>query len=151
MAVQGTTPTMAQERAQGQRGGTLFARARAYAPLTPGERALLRLIEGLACAALVAALPIVAGALAHGPVRWDDVARTALAAAAVAVLLALAKYARAQGDPALGTAIAAVAGALTSPRSTPNLTAPNATGDTDGTAPTTAAHVTVSTSGGNGA
>ena len=33
---------MAQERAQGQRGGTLFARARAYAPLTPGERALMQ-------------------------------------------------------------------------------------------------------------
>lgn len=105
-----TVPASAGTGAKG--GGSLFARARARAPLTPGERALLRLIEGLACAAVVAALPVVADALGHGSVRWDDVARTALAAAAVAVLLALAKYARAQGDPALGAAIEEVGTAL---------------------------------------
>ena len=119
-------------------GGTLFARARARAPLTPGERALLRLIEGLACAALVAALPVVAGALGHGPVRWDDVGRAALAAAAVAVLLALAKYARAQGDPALGMVIEEIAGAPAQPRRASS-SAPmsDVTGD-DGVPPATA-------------
>src|SRR4029077_12725696 len=50
-------------------------------------------------AALVAALPIVAQALSDGTLDWGNVARTALAAAAVAVLLALVKYARAFGDP----------------------------------------------------
>lgn len=145
MAVQGSAP--APSKAQTQGGGTLFARARAYAPLTPGERALLRLIEGLACAALVAALPVVASALGRGPVRWDDVARTALAAAAVAVLLALAKYARAQGDPALGTVIAEVAGALASPHSLPgNKQTPDATGEAGATPGM--AHVTVSTTAG---
>lgn len=89
---------------------TLFARAGAYAHLTPGERALLKLIEGLACAGLVAALPIVAGALtSSGAVNWADVGRAALAAAAVAVLLAIAKYAKAHGDPPIGPAVAQAA------------------------------------------
>jgi hypothetical protein len=91
---------------------TLFARSRAYAPLTPAERALLRLLEGLLCAALVAALPILADALSRASVNWGDVARTALAAAAVAILLALAKYARAHGDPALGAVLTAGAAIL---------------------------------------
>lgn len=90
----------------------LFTRARAYAPLTPGERALLKLAEGLTCAALVAALPVVASALSQSSVNWGDIARAALAAASVAVLLALAKYARAQGDPALATALDTTASAI---------------------------------------
>lgn len=92
---------------------TLLKRARAYANLTPGERALLKLLEGLACAALVAALPIVAGALGRGEVSWPDVGRAALAAAGVAVLMALAKYATAHGDPALAAALATTAGTVT--------------------------------------
>lgn len=51
----------------------LFMQARTNAPLAPAERALLKLIEGLACAALVAALPIVADAL-----RWGMAASTGL-------------------------------------------------------------------------
>lgn len=77
----------------------LFAQARNHALLAPGERALLKLIEGLACAALVAALPIVASALGHGGVNWSDVGRTALAAGATAALMALIKYCKAWGDP----------------------------------------------------
>ncbi len=91
---------------------SLFARARAYQTLTPAERALLNLLEGLLCAALVAALPIVAQALARGSINWSDVARTALAAGAVAILLSLAKYARAHGDPALADALAGTSAAL---------------------------------------
>ena len=91
---------------------SLFARARANMTLTPGERALLKLIEGLLCAGVVAALPALAGALGHNGVHWSDVARTALAAGAVAVLLALAKYAKAHGDPALGYALAKGAAGL---------------------------------------
>ena len=77
----------------------LFQRARARVALTPGERALLRLLEGLLCAALVAAAPIIAQALGQQSVNWSDVGRAALAAGATAILLALTKYARAQGDP----------------------------------------------------
>jgi hypothetical protein len=88
---------------------SLFRRARAYSSLTPAERALLKLLEGLACAALVAALPIVATALAQGTVNWPDVARAALAAGAVAILLAFAKYAKAHGDPTLSDLMNAAA------------------------------------------
>jgi len=77
----------------------LFTLARTNAPLAPAERALLKLIEGLACAALVAALPIVADALGQGSVNWADVGRTALAAGATAALLALIKYCKAYTDP----------------------------------------------------
>lgn len=81
--------------------GKLFIQARKNAQLAPAERALLKLIEGLACAALVASLPIIADALARGGVDWADVGRTALAAGATAALLALLKYCRAYGDPPL--------------------------------------------------
>lgn len=79
----------------------LIKRAQAYAPLTPTERAILKLGEGLLAAALIAALPIVAGALGGTGVNWADVARAALGAAGVAALLALVKYAKAHGDPAI--------------------------------------------------
>ena len=78
---------------------TLLRRARARAALTPAERALLRLAEGLLCAALVAAAPIIAQALSQQTVNWGAIGRAALAAGATAILLALTKYARAQGDP----------------------------------------------------
>lgn len=81
--------------------GKLFAQARDNASLAPAERALLKLIEGLACAALVAALPILSDALSQGSVAWGDVARTALAAGATAALVALLKYCKAFGDPPL--------------------------------------------------
>ncbi|HEX8733185.1 MAG TPA: hypothetical protein VF725_14125, partial [Ktedonobacterales bacterium] len=77
---------------RGSQGVSLLRRARVYATLTPGERALLRLGEGLLCAGAVAALPIVADALAQQSVNWSDVGRAALAAAATAMLLALNKY-----------------------------------------------------------
>jgi len=79
----------------------IMRRAVAYQGLTPGERALLRLLEGLACTALIAALPIVADALSRQGVNWGDVGRAALAAGVTAALLALSKYLRAQGDPPL--------------------------------------------------
>lgn len=67
----------------------LFTLARSNASLAPAERALLKLIEGRACAALVAALPILADALGHS------------AGGATAALLALVKYCKAYGDPPL--------------------------------------------------
>ena len=86
---------------RGSHSASLLRRARAYAALTPGERALLRLGEGLLCAGMVAALPIIADALAYQTVNWSDVGRAALAAAATAMLLALNKYLSARSDPPL--------------------------------------------------
>lgn len=88
---------------------SIFSQARTGAPLTPMQRAMLRLVEGLAAVALVAVLPIVASALSQSSPNWSDVAREALAAAGVALALAVLKYAKAQGDPLLST----VADALT--------------------------------------
>ena len=79
----------------------IYNRARQRQSLTPGERAFLKLLQGLLCAALVATLPAIAAAFGNTNVSWSDVLRTALAAGAVAVLLTLAKYLTAQGDPAL--------------------------------------------------
>ena len=90
----------------------IFARARAYTNLTPAERALLKLVEGLICAALVAALPVVAEALGRGGLDWPAILRAALAAASVAILMALTKYARAQSDPTLATALASAGAPL---------------------------------------
>lgn len=119
---------------------TIVQRARRYAALTPGERAVLRLIEGLACAALVAMLPIVADALGRTAVDWGNVARAALAAAAVAVLMALSKYYKAHGDPLLSDATA-TAGATLARRASAEA-APRAQGGgiaSEGMAPGTAA------------
>lgn len=82
---------------------SLWRRASAYATLTPSERALLRLVEGLLCAGLVAAAPLIADALSQQAVNWGAVGRAALAAAATAMLLALNKYLRAHGDPPITT------------------------------------------------
>ncbi len=90
----------------------LYARAASYQSLTPFERALLRLVEGLICTALVAALPIVADALASTSIDWGNVLRAALAAGAVAALLALVKYARAHADPVLADALDELTAAL---------------------------------------
>lgn len=51
--------------------------------------------------------PVVAHTLAQQQVSWSDTLRAALAAGAVAVLLALSKYARVHGDPALTPVIVA--------------------------------------------
>ena len=102
----------------------LYARARANLALTPGERALLKLIDGLLVAAVVAALPVVSGALGHAGVQWSEVARTALAAGTVAALLALAKYLKAHGDPALGDALIGVAANLAPASATTGATTP---------------------------
>ena len=98
----------------------LFARASAYEQLTPAERAILRLLEGLVCAGLVAALPILASALGHTQVNWGDVARAALSAGAVAMLLALAKYARAHGDPMIAGRLDDLASTAAHVTSSPN-------------------------------
>lgn len=91
----------------------LVRRARAYQPLTPVERAILRLLEGLASVALIGAATAAAQYLAGpsglgGTVNWPIVAHVCAAGAAVAVLMALAKYFKAHGDPALANALDAL-------------------------------------------
>jgi len=108
---------------------TLWRRAACHQSLTPGERAALRLIEGLICAALVAALPVVADALGSASINWGDVGRAALAAACVAVLLALAKYAKAHGDPELGEALAEIGGEIGKKTGVPQANRPTAVAD----------------------
>ena len=80
---------------------SLFTRANAYAPLTPLERAFLKLLWGLGATALIAMLPILAQALAQQSVDWGVVLRTALAAGGVAISLALLKLVKAYRDPLL--------------------------------------------------
>ena len=106
----------------------LVRRARAYQPLSPAERALLRLLEGLASVALIGAATAAAQYLAGptglgGIVNWGIVAHVCAAGAAVAVLMALAKYFKAHGDPTLAAALDALGARITStPTSTPTST-----------------------------
>jgi hypothetical protein len=102
----------------------LLARARRYEQLTPLERAALRLVEGLLYVALVGAAtagaqylagPAGAGLGGLSAINWATVARVCLAGGAVAVLLALAKYFKAHGDPALGDALGMVADRVEEP------------------------------------
>lgn len=79
---------------------SLFQRARAYAPLSPWERAILKLLESCAAAAAVVALPVFASALAHQPVDWALTGRLTLYAFSVAFLLAFVKWVKAHMDPA---------------------------------------------------
>ncbi|GAC1448157.1 MAG: hypothetical protein PVSMB4_04860 [Ktedonobacterales bacterium] len=89
----------------------MFARARRYASLTPAERALLRLLEGLALVALMGAATAGTQYLASQPgggsaaIDWPGIARVCVAGGAVAVLMALTKYFKAHGDPALADAL----------------------------------------------
>jgi preprotein translocase subunit SecG len=92
----------------------LECRARAYQPLTPAERAVLRLLETLAYVALIGAATAAAQyfakpAGAGGAINWATVGRVCAAGAALAVLMALAKYFKAHGDPALAGALTSLA------------------------------------------
>lgn len=116
--------------------GSIFARAQRYESLTPAERALLRLVEGLASVALVGALTAGAQYLSSpsgsglGAIAWPDVARVCAAGAAVALLLALSKYFKAQGDPALSQALSALGTRIAAGEQTPM----TAAGEQDGSA-----------------
>jgi uncharacterized membrane protein len=82
----------------------LFSLARAGVNLTPGQRAILRLVEGVIVAAAVAALPVVAQFLAGADLAHLDyaaLARYSVGAFLVALIMAVMKYAKAHGDPAL--------------------------------------------------
>ncbi|MBF6589406.1 MAG: hypothetical protein IVW57_02605 [Ktedonobacterales bacterium] len=88
----------------------VMGRARARLPLTPGERALLKLAQGLLVSGVIAALLTAGHALeSDGPVAWRRVVLASAVAALVAVLNALAKYYRAQGDTPISEALAYLA------------------------------------------
>jgi hypothetical protein len=118
----------------------ILARARHYQSLTPAERALLRLLEGLAAVALVGAATAAAQYLSSptgaglGAVTWPIVARVSAAGAAVAVLLALAKYFKAHSDPALADALGALATRIERTTLAPDTS--SGTGPTTAPAPT---------------
>ena len=125
----------------------IWTRARRYEQLTPGERAALRLIEGLIYVALVGAATAGAQYLASpagaqylarpagsglGVIDWATVVRVCIAGAAVALLMALAKYFKAHGDPALGDALGALSAQIASPSPLANAPKPTLRGDSAG-------------------
>lgn len=82
----------------------VFKRARAYVNLTPGERAFLKLVGGIAGTAVIAGLLAAAQVLAGTPlgqVSWQVVLHVGAGAFAASLWAALAKYYKAHGDPPL--------------------------------------------------
>lgn len=82
----------------------MFARAAAYANLSPFERAILRFLGGLFWSCVVAGLQAVMPLLSAGSVAaipWASVLHTFISAALVAGMLGISKYHKAQGDPPL--------------------------------------------------
>src|SRR6185312_6077153 len=73
--------------------------------LTPTQRAVLQLVENLALAFFVSALPVLSSLLSsNGVIDWPSTLRIAGATGAMAVLAAAKKWAKAQGDSPLLTA-----------------------------------------------
>ena len=91
---------------------SLFSQAHAGANLTPGQRAFLKLVQGFVLAGIVAAVPIFSLAMAQQSVDWGQVLRNAASAFAVAFLLALYKFASAQGDAPLAQVAQGLATAI---------------------------------------
>ena len=89
----------------------IFQRAHAGLNLSPEERAFLKVVQGFAIVALVAAAGTLATVVSNGATFHDAVLAVAVSAG-VATLLAVAKYFSANGQPALGAAIGTIAGDL---------------------------------------
>lgn len=88
----------------------ILARARAGKVLTPAERALLKLLQGLGLSAVVAGLLAAGHALAaDGPIDGRRLVLAVGVSSLVAVLNALAKYYTARGDAPLAVALSLVA------------------------------------------
>lgn len=100
---------------------TLFTRARLNLNLTPAERALLRLLEGMLIGAVVAGaqavLPLLNDAALAAPenIAWGSALHTFMAAFVAALILAARKYLAAQADPALPAGSGPSATAAASP------------------------------------
>lgn len=80
----------------------IFAQAANNQPLTPAQRAFLKLVEGFFLSALLVAGQTFFQYAAVGAVDWQAALHTALIAGAVAFLLAVAKYYKSHGDPLIG-------------------------------------------------
>lgn len=93
---------------------SLFARASAGLNLTPGERALLKLVKGIVLTALAAAFTAACQLLGSnfGKVDAKTVAEVAGVTFGVAVCNALEKWASAQGDEPLSVVFGVAANKL---------------------------------------
>jgi hypothetical protein len=81
----------------------IFRRAHHKQPLTPKERAFLKLVQGLVVSIITSAV-FAAGQLilSKGDLSWQDLWRVAAVAITVAVFNTLIKFLTARGDPELG-------------------------------------------------
>ncbi len=82
----------------------LLAKAHLYANLTPGERALLKIIEGLAVSAIIAGLVAVLPAVSTqnvAAINWMAVASVFAAAVGKTLYDGVSKYFKSFGDPPL--------------------------------------------------
>jgi len=83
---------------------SLLARARLYANLTPGERALIKIIEGMIVSAilagLVAAFPLLS-TQDVAAIKWPAVLSVFVAAAFKTLYDGVSKYWKSFGDPPL--------------------------------------------------
>lgn len=123
---------------------TLFSRARANLALTPSERALLKLLQGLLITFVVAVCTQVSALASTGALRLDHNTLLLLAGSGVAsVLAALHKLSSASGDPLLSAVVSAIeseAGKYvplhqqSAPVSAPSVVAPSAALPADGSA-----------------
>ena len=77
----------------------LFAKAEANLNLAPWERAVLKLVQSLFAAFVIAAAPVLADALStHSSVDWGATLHNGLLLGSMAALMTLIKYLRAQKD-----------------------------------------------------
>lgn len=88
---------------------TIFSRARQNLSLTPAERSLLKLLEGLVITAVVAICTQVSALATTGGLDFNHQTLLLLAGSGVAaVLTALHKLSSASGDPLLAAVVGAV-------------------------------------------
>lgn len=95
----------------GQKGArmNIFQKAQQGLNLTPGQRAFLKLVDGLVIAAILAAIPIVGSAvstrLREGNIDWTAIALFALGTFGSAFAAAVVKYCKAHMDNPLAVVV----------------------------------------------
>jgi len=95
-------PMTDDPRPQKEHAVNLFAKAEANLNLAPWERAILKLVQALFAAFLVAAAPVLADALSsHAVIDWSTTLHNGLLLGSMAALMTLIKYLRAQKDQPL--------------------------------------------------
>ncbi len=95
---------------------SLFVRAAANQPLSPGERAILKLIESTLISALlsgfVAIYPYLASASADATPAWQPALHTFAVTVALSILLSVVKWFKANNEPMLAGVVQMGADAL---------------------------------------